>query len=407
MIVKIEVEKIKEALVLVLLFMASMNFDAKFFYFVFLSFLVVLVAQRCLAIDTVSIIYLLLCITMAIYNFGEGLLSMLRCFAPFCFYLVGINLVSDNPTAMSKMQKRNDPQKLGYSILEAISLGSFSHYFLNYVYNLGSSLGRNTNDIWTGQIMAATGQNALACLMLGLACAMLFLPPRKWHRWAALAIISLMLMYNLVLSCRTLLVILCILLMVGMVYPKQNTKYGMQLLKYITYFALLCGAVMVLYTLNIGGFRDYIQDSMLFSRFDGSITLLTDNESRANAKLSFISQMLKYPFGGCHMRKMYGYAHDLLLDAYDEYGVIVFLLMIVVLIISIVKLYVLLRRTDYSESFKLSLLLIYCAVLLEFTVEPILAGMPWLFSCYCLINGCTIGMNRAYICNCHKERIGD
>lgn len=405
--IKIEVEKIKEMLVLVLLFMASMNFNAKFFYFVFLSFLVVLVTQRCMVIDTVSIIYLLLCITMAIYNFGEGLLSMLRCFAPLCFYLVGLNLVSDDLTAMPKIQKRNDPQKMGYSVLVTISLGSFSHYFLNYVYNLGFSLGRNTNDIWTGQIMAATGQNALACLMLGLACTMLFLPPRKWHRWAALAIISLMLMYNLVLSCRTLLVILCILLMVGMVYPKQNTKYGMQLLKYITYFALLCGAVMVLYTLNIGGFRDYIQDSMLFSRFDGSITLLTDNESRANAKLSFISQMLKYPFGGCHMRKMYGYAHDLLLDAYDEYGVIVFLLMIVVLIISIVKLYVLLRRTDYSESFKLSLLLIYCAVLLEFTVEPILAGMPWLFSCYCLINGCTIGMNRAYICNCHKERIGD
>lgn len=102
--IKIEVEKIKEMLVLVLLFMASMNFNAKFFYFVFLSFLVVLVTQRCMVIDTVSIIYLLLCITMAIYNFGEGLLSMLRCFAPLCFYLVGLNLVSDVPTAMPKFK---------------------------------------------------------------------------------------------------------------------------------------------------------------------------------------------------------------------------------------------------------------------------------------------------------------
>lgn len=405
--IKIEVEKIKEMLVLALLFMASMNFNAKFFYFVFLSFLVVLVTQRCMAIDTVSIIYLLLCITMAIYNFGEGLLSMLRCFAPLCFYLVGLNLVSDDLTAKPKIQKRNDPQKMGYSVLVTISLGSFSHYFLNYVYNLGFSLGRNTNDIWTGQIMAATGQNALACLMLGLACTMLFLPPRKWHRWAALAIISLMLMYNLVLSCRTMLAILCILLLIGMVYPKQNTSYGAQLLKCMTYFALLGGAVMVLYTLNIGGFRDYIQDSTLFLRFNGSITSLTDVESRSSTKLAFISHMISYPFGGCHMRKTYGYAHDLLLDAYDEYGIIVFLLMIVVLIISIVHLYVLLRRTDYSESFKLSLLLIYCAVLLEFTVEPILAGMSWLFSCYCLINGCTIGMNRAYIWSCQKERTGD
>lgn len=405
--IKIEVEKLKEALVLILLFMASMNFDAKFFYFVFLSFLVVLVAQRCMAIDAASVAYLLLGVTMAFYNFDEGVLSMLRCFAPFCFYLVGVNLVSNAPVAALDMQKRSDPEKMGYPILKAISLGSFLHYFLNYVHNLGSSIGRNTIDIWSGQVMAATGQNALACLMLGFACAMLFLPQKKWQRWAAVAIISLMLVYNLVLSCRTMLVILCLLLIVGMAYPKQNTRYGAQLLKYIALFALLSAAVMALYALNIAGFRDYIQNSALYLRFNGSVTSLTDNESRANAKMIFISYMAKYPFGGCHMRRMYGYAHDLLLDGYDEYGVVVFVLLIVVLIIGIVQLYTLLRRTDYTESFKLSLLLIYCAVLLEFMVEPIIEGMPWLLACYCLINGCVTGMNRAYIWNRNKERIGD
>lgn len=392
---------------LLFLFMASMNFGAKFFYFVFLSFLVIFLIKRCLVVDTTSVLYFLLCSVMAIYNYGEGLLSMLRCFAPFCFYLVGSNLVSDSITAASITQTKNEAQKLGYAILVAISLGSFTHYLLNYLYNLGSSLGRNTNDIWTGHIMAATGQNALTCLMLGLSCSMLFLPPKKWHRWAAVAVIFLMLAYNMVLSCRTPLVIFAILLLAGMVYPKKNTRYGAQLLKYMSYFALLFGVGMALYALNIGGFREYIQDSRLFARFGGSIASLTDNESRSDAKLFFISQMIKYPFGGCHMREIHGYAHDLLLDAYDEYGVTVFLLLIAVLIISVVQLFVLLRRTDYSESFKLSLLLIYCAVLLEFSVEPILAGMQWLFSCYCLLNGCTIGMNRAYFWKCHKERMDD
>ena len=93
------------------------------------------------------------------------------------------------------------------------------------------------------------------------------------------------------------------------------------------------------------------------------------------------------------MRARYSFAHDLLLDAYDEYGVIVFLLLIVILIVGVAHLYRLLRRTGYGESIKLATLLISCAVLLEFTVEPILAGIPWLFSCYCLINGCVTGMN--------------
>lgn len=405
MSIKIKPKKAGEILLLALLFFAAMNFGAKFFYFVFLSFFAILAMKRSLEVDTASVIYLILCVVMAIYHLPKGLLAILRCFAPFCFYLVGNNMVLGYSAEASKMQDQNNVQKRGFSILVVIALGSFSHYLLNYLYNLGSSLERNTNDIWTGQIMAATAQNALTCLMLGLSCAMLFLPPRKWHRWASALIIVLILEYNLVLSCRTLLVILGVLLLVGMLYPKQNTQYGMQLLKYLACFALLCGVVMVFYAFNIGGFRESIQNSLLFSRFDGSTAWLTDNESRSDAKLAFLSQMGNYPFGGCHMRRMYGYAHDLLLDGYDEYGVVVFLLLIVVLIISVVQLYTLLRKTNYSESFKLSLLLIYCAVFLEFTVEPILEGMPWLFPCFCLLNGCTTGMNRAYFRYYDKERI--
>ena len=36
------------------------------------------------------------------------------------------------------------------------------------------------------------------------------------------------------------------------------------------------------------------------------------------------------------------------------------------------------------------------AILLEFLMEPILAGMQWLFACYCLINGCVVGMHMSY-----------
>ena len=71
------------------------------------------------------------------------------------------------------------------------------------------------------------------------------------------------------------------------------------------------------------------------------------------------------------------------------------LLMLAVLATGIWQLYVLLRRTDYARPVKAAFLLVYCAILLEFAVEPIIEGMPWLFSCYCLINGCLAGMTDA------------
>lgn len=145
-----------------------------------------------------------------------------------------------------------------YRLLAVASLGSFTHYLLNYLYNRGASVGRNTNDIWSGQAMAATGQNALACLMLGLSCAMLFFPMKKWHRWPAAASIAVMLLYNMTLACRTMLVMLGILLLLVMLYPRKDTGYGMQLARNTIYTALLGGASAIVLALNPFGLRDRI-----------------------------------------------------------------------------------------------------------------------------------------------------
>lgn len=393
---RIRISKIKDVLLYGLLFLAAMNFQAKFFYFVFISFFVILATQNRLRIDKTSLLYLCVCCIMSLYNHKEGILSMIRCFAPFCFYLVGLNLISDASLPGANHSVLDEVQKRGYVLLVAISLGSFAHYGLNYLLNLGASLGRNTNDIWTGQPMAATGQNALACLMMGFSVATLFLPRKKWHRIAASLTIVLMLVYNLVLASRTMIVILSILLLIGLFYPKKRAISAKQTIKAVSVLCLLGIAVAVIYLHNVGNIQGYVKHSLLFNRLGGSFDMLLDNGSRTSVKLKFLANMMQYPFGGLHMRAKYSYAHDLLLDAYDEYGVVVFLLLIAALILGCLQMYRLLRQSAYSDGLKLPLLLIYAAILLEFTVEPILAGMPWLFSCYCLINGCVTGMNRFY-----------
>lgn len=386
--------KIKKGyeIILVLLFLAAMNFGAKFFYFLFFSFLIVVIERKCVA-DSVAAIYLILSLLMGIYNTSEGLMSALRCFAPFCAYLIGLNLMSYNLQDRLIFQE-SLTQKRSFQIVTTLALGSFTHYSLNYLYNLGDSIGRNTNDIWTGDPMAATGQNALTCLILGLSCAALFIPQRKWHRWVAILNISIVMAYNLVLSCRTTIITLFILIIVCVFYPRKNMSYGVQLLKYLKWIFASIILILAIYTLNIFGIRDYIQNSQFALRSGGSIAFFTDDQSRNITKSIYISQLINYPFGGCHISAKYGYAHDLLLDAYDEYGFIVFILLVMMLIAGIKQLYFFLRRTNYAESVKLHFLLIYVATLLEFSVEPILTGMPWLMACFCLINGCIASMNR-------------
>lgn len=344
MTMRIRTDKIGGFLTMALLFMAAMNLGGKFFYYVFLAFFLVFLSKRCLKVDKTTIVYLLLCALMAVGSYGSGLLAVIRRFAPFCFYLVGVNLIANDTDSAADAPRRDVIQRKAYRLLAVVSLGSFSHYLLNYLYNRGAAVGRNTNDIWSGQAMAATGQNALACLMLGLSCAMLFFPMKEWHRWPAAAGIAVMLLYNMTLACRTMLVMLGILLLLGMLYPRQDTGYGTQLARNTIYTALLGGASAIVLALNPFGLRDRIWSSALVSRIVNPSSAMLGNETRAYAKLAFIRSMPQYPLGGFHMKKRYGYAHDLLLDAYDGYGIFVFLLMLAVLAAGIWQLYVLLRR---------------------------------------------------------------
>ena len=394
MALRIETNKLKRALVFGLLFLASMNFYAKFFYFAFAAFFALCLVQRKVIVNGISLLYLALSVLMAVYNFDEGIKSMLRCLTPVCLYIVGSNI------ALGVSQSRNGSvwydteraEKTSFAALATIAAGSFTHYILNFLLNVGQSISRNTTDIWSGAIMAATGQATLACLMLGLSVAMVFLPKKKSLRYIGMVCIVGVLAYNLMLSGRTLFVISGILFALAIVYVSKTAGSSIKRVRTFTVIALALLAVVIIFTANVGGIRDAVLDSNFFKRFEGG-NLLSDNSPRTEAKLNYLRDMLKYPIGGLHMRSQYGYAHDLLLDGYDEYGILGLLILLGILASGVRALYRLMIRTDYAKETKLAFLCVNCAVWLVFYVEPILPGMQWLFACYALINGIMDAMN--------------
>lgn len=385
-------EKTGNRIVLLLLFLTAMNFQAKFFYFIFAATLAAAFAYKNTSINRMLFLYFILGSIMAVYNVNNGIISMLRFMAYPAAYYIGIS--------MSRKDSNYDESVYNHYLQEricnplfVISLGSFSHYILNYFTNFNNMLKRNTNDIWTGEMLSATGQSSLACLMIGFAVAMILTHRKTRELVFGIIFIVGVLAYNLVLSGRTIIAILLIVFSVGFLYMLKQTSNVSKKMKVIGGILLLVVVASILWMGNVGGIKDYIEKSNLYLRFlnvTGSELL---ESGRMDRRIFYLSEMITYPFGGAHMRNKYGYAHDLLLDGYDEYGLVVFVILFVLLINGIKQIVRFCKDKGINLYVKTRFLCVYVAILLVFCVEPILAGMQWLFVCFCLINGMITGYN--------------
>lgn len=396
---KINIKKNEYFFILAFLFLAAMNFYAKFFYFVFAAFIALILSKRRLMVNGALIPYILLGIYMAIYNADEGVLSVFRCFAYAMCFIIGSNMILITSSKHLDFNGNFESRiKIGYTILSVICWGSFIHFMLNFFINQQWELGRNTTDIWTGESLSATIQAAIACLMNGLGVSMIICPKNKFSRIIGVLSIIGILMYNLILAGRTLLAMLLIVFIIGLIFFYLNSEAKTNKKKTFLIVASILIVIALVFMFNIGGIQDYIIESNLFERFNSDIQ---DEDiiggERTIRKILFLQNIWKYPFGGLHMRAQFGYAHDLLLDAYDEYGFLSTVFLLIILASGIRNLIRFCKNKDISISCRLSFLCVYISILLEFCIEPIFEGVPWLFVCYCLLNGCIYSLNMAYL----------
>ena len=383
---------IQYGMILCLLFLAAINFDAKFYYFAFAAALAMMVFLWRFRMNAVSTVYLALGLLMGVFHASYDVLAAIRPLSYFLVYLVGFNI------PCSSLAKRGGKreQDVAYQLLMTVALGSFAHLMLNFILNMGKDLGRNTVDIWSGQIMAATGQAALGCIMIGVAAAMIIAPNKKHSRlWGVLFVVGIM-SYNLTLAGRTMVIMLALCFAVGGLYMLTKDQLALsRRVKILFRMLLLIVILLGVYEMDLGGIRGFVEDSNLYQRFFGDTDEGVWETGRWAAKLLYLKNMVKYPFGGLHMREQCGHAHDLLLDAYDEFGIIALLLLLIVLIDGIRQVYLFCKNAGHKPSYRVGVLCAYVAILMQFCVEPIFAGMPWLFVCYSLLNAALTSANRA------------
>lgn len=383
-----QLSKTKVPMAYIVLFffaLATMNVINRYYYFAYIAVGLFCIKQnRRFKLDAGPVAMLFLLAASWVLFSPESTASIFGLIKPFTYllcYIVGNSLLDDD----INYGKDKTPLKLFYITVTAVATGSLAHYLLNWVTNRNYG-SRNTIDIWVGTEMAATGQAALACLPLGLAIACLFIKTGKKIKIASIAAILLILGYNLVLSGRTLLIMFAVIVLVALFHKLSTLKEGRARL--IALFIAIILLIVFVYQTNLFNVRSYIEGSPLYDRFfsDKSDEDVEDDE-RLDRKIYYLKNFDRHLFGGAHLLEEIGYSHDIILDTHDEGGIFAFVGMLGYLFISLGHLVRCLKDKSLSFEFRNIVLCVYVIVYLEFMVEPILQGMPWLFATFCLIDG--------------------
>ena len=373
---------IKQSLILFLLFLSSMNLFAKSFYFVFAAFIVLLLLGKKIRVNLDVLLLLMFSLTYAVFaGLYHNVLSFLRVFAmPLC-YLLGINFFENRDW------NSTDNNLVDRKTVTAIcipAMGAFAHYCINYLTNSQSAY-RNTIDIWIGESLSATGQACLAIIAVGVFLYISFEKHNMIYKILSVIGLIIILLYNLVLGGRALLLILSTEFVIAFIWSLIHSKNNNKKVKLTLLLLLIFIAFALVYSFDIYGLRTMILGSNLSQRFETSSFL---SDSRIYFKLEYLKHMLEYPFGGGHIFNAVGqYAHELYLDVYSDAGIIPFILVLIFITVSVVRIVLYSKTENIPAETRLLMLLSNVSILITFWMEPIMVGMPWMFCIFCFYQG--------------------
>ena len=370
-------------ILLALLFLTALNIINRFYYMAFCAVIFLFLVQYdAIKLPRAIMPALLLSVSMCIFSpsVSYTLLGLLKQFTyPLCV-LIGYNLIYSNDARIAEKQS--------IILTIVLALGAYGHYLLNQFMNRGVILERNMLDFMTKSVLSATGQAALAFMIVAVATALLFMPIRKLVKIPMVAILGSVLYYNLMLAGRTLFVLSGVAMAVAFVAKFIVAPNPAVRIKLLVGMGIIGTMLIVLFSSNAFGIQDIIAKSNFYDRFFGDSAMGVDEDGRLENKLKYLSLMWEYPFGGGEIHRVVGgYAHDIIFDTYDEGGFFALLAIMLLLIDMVVKCLKIFRNPRVSENFTILVVTFLVVVMLEFMVEPILVGMPWLLASYCVLYG--------------------
>ena len=377
--------KFLNACVYILLFLAALNVFNLYVYLLLLVTAIFVVTPKRVVSVNASLGWLFLfALAMVIFNpsMRKGPYEMVTAFLyPLC-YFVGTGLVFSR-------KDRNATYKATERIILILALGTFGHYLLNWLFNRNMAIeaDRSVVDVWSNSVLSATGQATFACLAIGVLSAFLFSRVGAKKKTLAVFLLVVVLLFNLILAGRTSFALLIILLSFALLHYLVAHKKAR--VKTILIVLLIVVLILVLYNANAFNIKRMVEMSNFHNRFVSGDTIQEiDDDSRLENKLAYLERFGDHFFGGGHIYKDFGHsAHDLYLDTYDDAGIFALIAILAYIIASLGRMLRCLRSKTISFELKQLIVCVYLVVNIQFWLEPIMRGMPWLLAFYCLIDG--------------------
>ena len=373
-------------MILFMIFLGALDFAARYYVWFFAAFIIffIYVGRGKLAVDRSFVALLFFAMFVVLFS-PDTFLKYTYILKPFVYplcYLVGYNLLGSRDHASDEKTIK----KLWFIIFLAMMV----HWALNMSANQSINNRLELIDYWTREETSATLMATIATVPVGISCAMLIASPKKWQKLLAAVALIVILLFNLSLGGRSVLLITAICLVAGFLFFLKSSRNAKTKIRTSVIALVVVAACVVIYTENHFGVRDVIEDSIFNDRFYGQHSDINiDDDDRLQTKWLYLENMVFYPFGGDKLRESLNWnsAHDLYLDTYSYSGALSFIALMYFIIASIIRVCKLIKDRGVSLYMRTLFFCAYLAMHIQFLIEPIIRGMPWLLAVYCLMDG--------------------
>lgn len=317
-------------------------------------------------------IFILLCLFSLfffIFGFKLGFYSVMGFCLPMAYYIGG------------RLNKSKDNIK---RLIYIIALGMGVHVILNMAYDFtiyGTEIFRHTShyDIWLQDEAMPTAVATNYMVFTGCIYYLILKENNKPAKCALLVVYLVMLIYNVAIGRRTPVLMLGITLAVGVIFDFFVFGGNKKILKkFLLILGIVILSVLVIWNFDLFGIktRIYWMPFLVKFREYGLDT------GRFDIMIEGIKMMPQYLWGGQNISGvMEIQIHDLWLDIYDYAGIVPFVLMIVFTVYEIMSFVKLLFNKKISSDFKVLLIGVYSAGLVQAMLEPLMTGASIFLIC--------------------------
>lgn len=337
------------------------------------------ILEKSLNIIVIGILVATICIVS--FAWGSAFSEMVKAWNYILWYLIGRN----------GFTYAKNKEKFVKGTLLYVFLGFFIQLSLIYVYNFNRDviLGqRLMYSIWTGEYIAVTLIGLLSAVLIGYSFYGVIVCKNKWIKAISIFSIILTIAVNFSSATRTPIFLMVIIwtIMSCFYFAKIDRA---QKIKIIFGTSLIGIVTFIIYSLDAFGLKRYIQSSALYTRLynEGMET------SRWDIMWDYWELMPHHLMGGSNIKSEVGIeAHNYLQQAYDMYGVVAFIMMILITIHFMRNVIILVGRIKDLECIIL-VLGVFTALFIQCCCEPVLTGYPICFWLLMLIDGIMSAFN--------------